>query len=211
MRSGFCGHGLRARSALIAPRMRSAGVTLIELMVVVAISAILLAVGVPMMTTFVDRNRVATQVNELIADVALTRSEAIARRGRVIMCRSANPNADDPTCDGAAADWSGGWFVFIDNTAGGTAFNRDVGEAVVRRFTRTSAQVSVTADPSLAGVTVTADGTMWTLAGAPLSSLNAGAEPLRLDFIGTETPNRRSLCIATSGRARTSNTFGSCS
>src|SRR5690606_41400331 len=89
------------RAACLPPR----GVTLIELLVVIAISAILLAVGVPMMTTFVDRNRVATQVNELIADIALTRSEALARRARVILCRGTEASG----CDTAGTDWGGGW------------------------------------------------------------------------------------------------------
>lgn len=192
-------------------RARLAGVTLIELMVVVAISAILLAVGMPMMSSFIDRNRVATQVNELIADVALTRSEAIARRGRVVLCRSANPTVADPTCDGAAADWRSGWIVFVDNTAAGAAFQRDAGELLIRQYAPTGAQVALTAAPALGGVTVTADGTVWTLDGNPLSSLGAGVEPLRMDFTGSENANRRSLCIATTGRARTSTTFGSCS
>jgi type IV fimbrial biogenesis protein FimT len=192
------------------------GVTLIELMVVLAISAILLAIGVPMMSTFVDRNRVATQVNELIADIALTRSEALARRGRVILCRSADPTAAGAQCDAAATDWNSGWIVFVDNTAAGDPdpFQRDTADASerpIRVFTRTSPQVTITASPALAGLSVTADGTTWTMDGNPLSSLNAGAEPLRIDFAGTDNANRRSLCVATTGRARTSNTFGSCS
>jgi type IV fimbrial biogenesis protein FimT len=194
-------------------RARAAGVTLIELMVVVAISAILLAVGVPMMHTFVDRNRVATQVNEMIADIALTRSEAIARRGRVIMCRSSNPTSTTAQCDGAATDWNSGWIVFVDNTSPTDAdpFQRDTSsgtdEPVVRAFTRTATQVSITANSAFAGLTVTPDGTVWLLNGDPLGSL---AQPLRLDFAGSENENRRSLCIGNGGVARTSNTYQSC-
>ena len=82
------------------------GFTLIELLVVIAISAILLAVGVPSFSYMIDRNRVAGEVNEMLADLALTRSEALARRGRVIMCRSTNPALAGATCDAAATDWS---------------------------------------------------------------------------------------------------------
>lgn len=191
------------RAACLPPR----GVTLIELLVVIAISAILLAVGVPMMTTFVDRNRVATQVNELIADIALTRSEALARRARVILCRGTEASG----CDTAGTDWGGGWIVFVDNAAAGTPFGLDANDTMIRSFTRTSQQVAITAAPAFAGLSVTADGTVWLLDGSPLSSLGLGAEPLRIDFAGTEDSNRRSLCIATTGRARTSTTFGSCS
>lgn len=188
------------------------GVTLIELMVVLAISAILLAVGVPMFSTFVDRNRVATEVNELIADLALTRSEALARRGRVILCLSGSPSAASATCSAAATDWDSGWIVFVDSTTGGTSFQRDpadANEAVIRAYARTS-PITVRVNAALAGLSVTADGTVWLLDGAPLSTLGAGTEPLRFDFAGSDNGNRRSVCLSTTGRARTSASFGAC-
>jgi type IV fimbrial biogenesis protein FimT len=189
------------------------GVTLIELLVVIAITAILLAVGVPSFSTFIDRNRVAGEVNEMLADLALTRSEALARRGRVILCRSADPAAATATCAAAAENWDSGWIVFVDNAAGGTAFQRDPSdpiEAVIRAYRRTSPQVEIRANVPFAGVSVTADGTVWLLNGDPISSLAAVPEPLRIDFAGAEESNRRSLCIATTGRARTSNSYGAC-
>jgi len=191
-------------------RMRTTnGFTLIELLVVVAIGAILLAVGVPSFTYMIDRNRVAGEVNEMLADLALTRSEALARRSRVILCRS----SDGSTCSAASADWNTGWIVFVDDTTTGTAYQRDPGlvvESLIRAYTRTSPQVAITADPGFAGVTVTGDGTVFVLDGNPLSSLGAGLEPLRIDFSGSDAGNRRSLCLATTGRARTSNSFGAC-
>ncbi|HXF47632.1 MAG TPA: GspH/FimT family pseudopilin, partial [Burkholderiaceae bacterium] len=147
------------------------GVTLIELLVVIAIMAILLAVGVPSFSTFIDRNRVAGEVNEMLADLALARSEALARRGRVILCRSADPAAAAATCDAAAESWDSGWIVFVDNTAGGTAFQRDPAdpiEAVIRVYQRTSPQVEIRARPPFAGISVTADGTAWLLNGDPI-------------------------------------------
>jgi prepilin-type N-terminal cleavage/methylation domain-containing protein len=196
------------------PKREASGFTLIELLVVLAIGAILLAVGVPSFTYMIDRNRVAGEVNEMLADLALTRSEALARRGRVIMCRSANPTSPAAICDAAATDWSSGWIVFVDNTTAGTPFQRDPAdtavESIVRAYLRTSPQITITAAPGFAGITVTADGTVFVLDGNPLNSLGAGAEPLRIDFTGGDPSNRRSLCIATTGRARTSANFGAC-
>jgi type IV fimbrial biogenesis protein FimT len=196
-------------------KQAATGFTLIEMLVVIAISAILLAVGVPSFTYMVDRNRVSGEVNEMLADLAMTRSEALTRRARVIMCRSSNPTSAGAVCDGAATDWGSGWIVFVDNAdpaLGGVNFQRDdPAEAIVRAYRRTSQQVALTAAPGFAGITVTADGTVFLLDGNPLSSLAPGVdEPLRIDFAGTDAGNRRSLCIATTGRARTSSTFGSC-
>jgi prepilin-type N-terminal cleavage/methylation domain-containing protein len=207
------------------PNRSTAGFTLVELLVVLAIGVILLAVGVPSLTYMIDRNRVAGEVNEMLADLALTRSEALARRGRVILCISAdvvtNPETT-ATCGTAATNWAAtdkaGWIVFVDDTSSGslttgTPFQRDIGDAVealIRAYARASTQITITAAPAVAGISVTADGTVFLLDGNPLSSLNAAAEPLRFDFAGTDPSNKRSLCISTTGQARLSNSFGGC-
>jgi streptogramin lyase len=127
---------------------------------------------------------------------------------------SAKSVAAHAACDAANADWSSGWIVFVDNPNGATPFQRDPAdpaEAVIRAYVRTSPQVAIRANAAVAGLSVTADGTVWLLNGDPLSSLAPSqAEPLRFDFAGAENANCRSLCIATSGRARLSSAFGAC-
>jgi len=195
----------------MSSREANTGFTLVEMMVVIAIGAILLAVGVPSFTYMMDRTRVANEVNEVLADLALTRAEAITRRGRVIMCRSSAPTSPTAICDAASTDWTSGWIVFVDSTTTGVAFQRDdPGEPIIRAYVSSSQQVTITAAPALAGLTVTADGTVFVLDGNPLSSLGAATEPLRIDFSGSDPSNRRSVCVATTGRARTSTTFGAC-
>lgn len=99
------------------------GFTLIEVLVVITISAILLAVGIPMFNSSIASMRASESANSLVASLELARTEAIRRGTTVSLCRvtSTNPTA----CDGAAAnsfaagDWASGWMVYAD--VGGSA------------------------------------------------------------------------------------------
>ena len=61
------------------------GFTLIELMVTVAVAAILLTVGVPSFQYILQSSRVSTQTNELVTGLSTARSEAIRRNREVIV------------------------------------------------------------------------------------------------------------------------------
>ena len=91
------------------------GFTLMELLAVIAIAGILAAFAAPSFRDMVRDNRITTATNTLIAHLALARSEAITRRESVIVCRSPDPLAAVPQCDGGTAtDWSTGWLMFAD-------------------------------------------------------------------------------------------------
>lgn len=89
-------------------RNGAGGFSLIELMVAIAIVAILLAVAFPSFEDSMRRNRLATTTNELLGSVALARSEAIRNTRGAGICASA---------DGLACgdDWNLGWLVWTDN------------------------------------------------------------------------------------------------
>lgn len=92
------------------------GFTLTELIIVLAIAAILLALAMPGMGAFVQNNRLVSQANDLVADLSVARSEAIRRGRRVVVCASSNPAAATPGCDTTGNAWTGGRLVFVDNT-----------------------------------------------------------------------------------------------
>ena len=88
----------------------SLGFTLIELMVTIAIAAILLGVAIPNFSTVISGNRLTTQTNELAAALNLARSEAIKRGIQVSIRRLGSTNQV----------WENGWDVFTDTNGNGT-------------------------------------------------------------------------------------------
>lgn len=104
-----------------APTITS-GFTIIELMITLAVAAILAAVAAPSFTDMIRDNRLVTQLNEFQASLALARSEAIKRNQNVTVCRSNNGSA----CSG---NWENGWIIFGDDNANGTV---NTGEEIYR-------------------------------------------------------------------------------
>ena len=88
------------------------GFSMIELVITIAIAAILLTLAIPSFTSFLNSNRVSGQANELLATFQTARLESIRRGRQVVVCGSSNANAATPSCSGTAA-W-GGWISFID-------------------------------------------------------------------------------------------------
>jgi type IV fimbrial biogenesis protein FimT len=68
----------------------SRGFTLTELIIAMAVLAIILAIGLPSLQQFVLQNRIATSANEILAGLAATRSEAIRRNTRSRFCLKTN-------------------------------------------------------------------------------------------------------------------------
>jgi type IV fimbrial biogenesis protein FimT len=104
--------------------MRQFGVTLLELMIVVAVSAILLAVGIPSFASLVQDGRVTSATNAMVSSLHLARSEAIKRQARAALCPSTGVACAD------SGDWHQGWIVFHDGNNNGLL---DDDEAVIRR------------------------------------------------------------------------------
>lgn len=89
------------------------GFTLVELMVTLAIAAILLTIGVPSFSELTKNNRIVTNANLFIASINTARSEAVKRRRYASVCVSTNYTSATPSCTGGT-DWSNGWVVWVD-------------------------------------------------------------------------------------------------
>lgn len=95
-------------------RKNQAAFTIIELMVTLAVMAIVLAIAIPSFTAQIQNNRVKALTEDLVTSINFARMEALKRGKRVSVCASVNGTA----CGG---EWTDGWITFIDSAASDTA------------------------------------------------------------------------------------------
>ncbi|AEQ97004.1 GspH/FimT family pseudopilin [Xanthomonas oryzae pv. oryzicola] len=101
---------------------RSAGFTLVELMITIVVLAILLAIAFPSFRGTLRSNRVASSANETLGLLSVARSEAIRNRRGGGVCGSASGTE----CDN---NWGAGMLAWAD-TDGDGAFK--TGDTVLR-------------------------------------------------------------------------------
>lgn len=87
------------------------GFTLIELMVTIAVLAVLASLAFPSMQSVIESNRLTTQANSLLTAFQLARSEAVKLNRNVRIC--ARDSSDPLDCGNS---WTDGWSVtFLDD------------------------------------------------------------------------------------------------
>jgi type IV fimbrial biogenesis protein FimT len=139
-------------------RARTKGFTVVELMVVVAIMAVVMAFGIPSYKSVTTQSRMAGEINDLATDIALARSAAVKQGLTVTICPSSDPTATPssttPACNGSS-EWNTGWIVFIDVTSNQT-FNNSTGDVLLRThsaFTGTDTLTSSATSQALSATT----------------------------------------------------------
>ena len=114
------------------PFVCNKGFSLVELIVALTIAGVLMAIAAPALQKFVSSNRLTGQVNDLMADINLARSEAIKRNVTTGVCVTAAGGASCVT----SGNWANGWLVYYDNA--GTKVALKVHEALTGKNTLTS-------------------------------------------------------------------------
>ncbi|MDO5610329.1 MAG: GspH/FimT family pseudopilin [Pseudomonadota bacterium] len=79
---------------------KQGGFTLVELMVTIAVLAIISTIAYPSFTSIINSNRLTSAANEVLASAQLARSEAVRLNQTVVLCPA---NAALSACDGN--DW----------------------------------------------------------------------------------------------------------
>lgn len=90
-------------------KLRRQGFTALELIITMAVIAVLLTLGVPAFQNFGWNLRMKTAMDTLQTDLKLARGHSISQNSRTVICP-----ADDKTGCSGQADWQHGWIVFTD-------------------------------------------------------------------------------------------------
>jgi len=107
---------------------RVRGYTLVEMMMTLAIAAVLSALAYPAFQTMTLNNRRTVLANELVTSFMLARTETAKRGAPVTVC--GNTASGGTSCTGGT-DWSYGWMVFTDVNGNG-AF--DAGDVLLKKY-----------------------------------------------------------------------------
>ena len=105
---------------------RHRGYTLYELLMTLALIAIIVGLGLPSFAGIAARNRQHVEINALFHAFHLARKESIMRRRVVSIC----PSLDGLSCE-PGRDWSTGWLMF-ENTDKDQPPRRDLDEPLLK-------------------------------------------------------------------------------
>jgi type IV fimbrial biogenesis protein FimT len=123
------------------------GFSLIELMMVLGVLAILITVGVPSFNNLIADNRQLSEVYAIRATLNNARTEALAQRTFVTVCRS----SDGASCTG---NWNQGYIAFTDFDGDGVLDpNGPRGDQIIQAKEKDSSTLDITYLPLVVGTT----------------------------------------------------------
>ena len=163
-------------------RRSQAGVTAVELMIVLAIGAILAAATMPFFGATIERYRAVGVANDLLRSFSLARAQALATGDRAVVA---------PLADG---NWRSGWRIFLDPNNNGVF---DAGDTALQVF------------PAMPDEMAAAGSAGFAVDGGQFLSFNAMGQPRALNGT-TFTDARlqitlgatvRAVCIDARGRS----------
>lgn len=170
-------------------RKTQTGFTLIELMIVIMVTAILLAIAAPSFQPLIERWRVRQGTSAFEGTIYLARSEAFKRGGGVVIAKLPN-GTNGCTLAPTADEWSCGWQTFIDANGNGAL---DASEQIVQTVSPPK-----NTNFMMVGMGAALRVDRWGQFSG-LSSLRMVVSP---HPAGISSPGTRTICVSAGGRIR---------
>lgn len=173
-------------------RMGIAGFTLVEMLVVMALIALIMSLAAPSFERLSKAASISSAVDQFMTDMRFARSEAIRRGGGVVLCRSDDPESPAPDCAVAPSSqgWASGWILFHDLDGNGL---RGADEDLLRVQAPLGRVGTISSGGTPTTFRFSATGRLLTP--GSFSTLQFGSDALPEDI-------RRIVCVAPGGRAR---------
>jgi type IV fimbrial biogenesis protein FimT len=183
---------------------RLSGMTLLELLVLVALLGILLTVGIPSLRSLREAQAVRDHLNAFFSTLRYARSEAIHHRAQVVVCPSTNSESASPSCSKDDAErWNQGWIVFV-NRDGDSNYSFDAKSDTLLRV-----QGAITSSGGIEKISgATPNKLVYRNTGVLLAG---GASSFAFDAKSLSESQRKRVCISLQGRTRISASLTGCS
>lgn len=175
---------------MIAPAAarRQLGFTIIELMVTLALVGVLAGLAAPSVRDMIATSRLKTHSGAIQGSLMMARSEAIKRKVRVVVCKS----ADQANCT-AAGNWEQGWIVFVDTNDNAAV---DTGEGILQKVEALSGAFILKADNNVA------DYVSYTSSGGPKVKASDALQTGTFTLCQTAGGSARQIEVFATGRLR---------
>jgi type IV fimbrial biogenesis protein FimT len=163
------------------------GFNLVELLVGIAILAILLVMAAPSFYGLIQNDFSITLSNNMITSLNYARSEAIKRGSNVSVCASS-----DTSFTSCGTNWANGWIVFL-NPTGSNAIST---ATVLRTQSVDRTGATITTAPSMSIATYTSNG---------FATNTTSNVTMTIKTSGCTADYGRSIAISLTGRLSVSN------
>jgi type IV fimbrial biogenesis protein FimT len=181
------------------------GFTLIELVVTIAIVAVLAALAAPSMRDYTVRNQLSAIGSEFSGSVLRARNEAVSKNTCTTMCISTTFDNASPSCATTGQDWQVGWILFLNPSCSSSLNSPAIAEDMILVRRPTSADYALNAQTS---------GRRKLFFNARGNSSLSGANEFDLQYL---SPNNAlslkyafNICIDSLGRTRNISGTSSC-
>ena len=142
------------------------GFTLLELLMTIAIAAIVATLGIPSFQYVTNSNRVAGEVNGLLGDLQFARAEAIKEGQPVTVCLSKGGT----TCDTTGSAWQSGWIVYSNPAGTGSNTTIPAAGSILRAQSTFTGTDTFVAAPGFSSITYNREGYAIVVQGTALCS-----------------------------------------